>query len=629
MSKVERSTSFLWGFLVVALLVGLSHQPSFPVSYVYLNGESYLEVEIPDTVSLTADCAQPGNRLKGEIFLDLNENGGVDGGEPLVQFVYINDGIPTVENEEGDEIPGDDDAQANGQVLHYMDLLEEDIKITSTPVQLILRITDEDASWAQAMLRIIPPTVARPCIGGTVIDASTAAPLDTIVVMAEEVVTQEVKVTLTDEEGRYVLKLQAGTWQVFAGEPFGYYAPSDTQVAALGADDSTVVGIVLSPYPCFVTGKVDSTGGKPVPGITVMAMSSGFDSYVSHTGADGSYRIGLFPETYDVYPLFLPSGYATWPPNRRNVGVDSGATFENQNFSLMRSTCHIEGRVTYEAGGSAGEVTVSAFTSGGYRYATTTDLEGNYFLTMLPAAYFLSAEREGYEVISPLPGFYLGVTINYDQTLTGYDFVIAPSGGEPLSISGTVTYKATGDFASDVYVVIYNDQEDSPLGWGFAETDGNGHYEFADIPAGTWLIGAYQPGYSSDPPLREQILFFGGPPATEQDFQLMPGTGIPHGPEATVPKGFCLFQNRPNPFNAGTLIAFTLSDVESERVTLRIFNVLGQEVRTLVNGYQRAGLHLVRWDGCDHLGCRVASGIYLCELRAGGERQTRKMVLLR
>lgn len=619
----------LGGLLVLAILVSLSNETSEAISYVLLDGESYVEVEIPDVVDLTADCAQPGNRLTGRFFLDLNENGIVDGAEPVTQLVYINDGIPTLENESGDDIPGDDDAQVNGLVLRQMEFTEEDVKITSTPVQLILRVNDQDGSSAQAMLRIIPPAIARPCIGGTVTDEGSGEPLDTVVVRAEEVTTAEVKATVTDGQGRYVLKLQAGTWQIFAREHYGYYAPSDTQIIVLGAADSTAVDVSMSAYPASITGMVSSAKKGPVPGVKIMAVSENEDTYTGCSGPDGSYRIGVTPGTFDIYPFSLPLDFAYLPGMYTAVMVDSGAAVEGKNFTLGRTTAHVQGRVTYQAGGPAGMVTIIAFWVGGYYYATTTNVDGGYYLTMLPATYLITVQREGYEVVSPPPGFYFGVPISYDQTLSGYDFVIAPEVGDPLSISGTVTYQASGDPVAGAYVVIYDDREDSPLGWNFAETDTNGHYQFGDVSAGTWLIGVYQPGYGSDPLLREQVLAPGAPPAIQQDFQLVQGTGITPGSQIAVPRGFSLFQNHPNPFNSGTLIAYTLSRTEPGPVTVRIFNVLGQEVRILVDENQGAGLYLVRWDGRDRGGGEATSGIYFCELQAGGRRQIRKMVLLR
>jgi plastocyanin len=89
-----------------------------------------------------------------------------------------------------------------------------------------------------------------------------------------------------------------------------------------------------------------------------------------------------------------------------------------------------------------------------------------------------------------------------------------------------------------------------------------------------------------------------------------------------APVSFELRQNFPNPFNPATAITFSIPETGS--VTLKVFNLLGGEVATLVNGRLSAGLHSVLWDAKD-----AASGRYLYRLEAGGITQTRGMVLLR
>lgn len=61
---------------------------------------------------------------------------------------------------------------------------------------------------------------------------------------------------------------------------------------------------------------------------------------------------------------------------------------------------------------------------------------------------------------------------------------------------------------------------------------------------------------------------------------------------------------------------------------LLIFNVQGQQVRSLVAGFEPAGFHAVLWDGQDDLGLPVASGLYIYRLQAGGLVKTQKMVLI-
>jgi hypothetical protein len=92
--------------------------------------------------------------------------------------------------------------------------------------------------------------------------------------------------------------------------------------------------------------------------------------------------------------------------------------------------------------------------------------------------------------------------------------------------------------------------------------------------------------------------------------------------EADLPRVFELRQNYPNPFNPATSISFALP--EASTVSLRVYNVLGQEVRTLIDGRMEAGLHTVNFDARG-----MASGMYFYRLDTGANVETRKMTLLR
>jgi hypothetical protein len=92
--------------------------------------------------------------------------------------------------------------------------------------------------------------------------------------------------------------------------------------------------------------------------------------------------------------------------------------------------------------------------------------------------------------------------------------------------------------------------------------------------------------------------------------------------------GYQLQQNYPNPFNPRTIINYRLAF--DNFVELAIYNLSGQQIRTLVSIYQPAGSHQVEWDGRDESGQPVASGIYFYQLKAGNDfAATKKMVLLR
>jgi hypothetical protein len=97
--------------------------------------------------------------------------------------------------------------------------------------------------------------------------------------------------------------------------------------------------------------------------------------------------------------------------------------------------------------------------------------------------------------------------------------------------------------------------------------------------------------------------------------------------EPSLPSGFTLSQNYPNPFNASTEIRFSLA--RAGEITLTIYNLLGQEVRTIASGRYAAGEHRLSWDGTDHAENPCASGLYLYRLATDYSIQAKKMLLLK
>ena len=95
---------------------------------------------------------------------------------------------------------------------------------------------------------------------------------------------------------------------------------------------------------------------------------------------------------------------------------------------------------------------------------------------------------------------------------------------------------------------------------------------------------------------------------------------------AAIPNQFSV-SNYPNPFNISTSISFSLP-ISSE-VSLIIYNLLGQKVKTVTNDWFEAGYHTLTWDGTNEFGSVVASGIYFYKLRAGDNVVIKKMSLLK
>ncbi|MGB2867922.1 MAG: T9SS type A sorting domain-containing protein, partial [Bacteroidota bacterium] len=99
-------------------------------------------------------------------------------------------------------------------------------------------------------------------------------------------------------------------------------------------------------------------------------------------------------------------------------------------------------------------------------------------------------------------------------------------------------------------------------------------------------------------------------------------TSVEEPTEVGRPNVFTLSQNYPNPFNPSTRIEYTIT--QDGPVALRVFNVVGQEVRTLVNDYQSAGHHVAQFNAS-----ALPSGIYFYRLQSGSNIEMKKMILIK
>jgi hypothetical protein len=115
------------------------------------------------------------------------------------------------------------------------------------------------------------------------------------------------------------------------------------------------------------------------------------------------------------------------------------------------------------------------------------------------------------------------------------------------------------------------------------------------------------------------------------EFELIVGTAAfienSDWQKQTTPKTFSLGQNFPNPFNAGTTLLYQVA--EPSHVSIKVFNIDGQEIRRLINQPQNTGRYQVRWDAKSDDARVMGSGVYFIHLEAGSFRQIRKVLLVR
>ena len=184
----------------------------------------------------------------------------------------------------------------------------------------------------------------------------------------------------------------------------------------------------------------------------------------------------------------------------------------------------------------------------------------------------------------------------------------------------------------DVLAIVNHILENVSLtGEGFdrANCNGDGYVDILDALGIVNLIlgmGECNPGSCRAQVTPEAMEFIGSlePYLTDADFASF--LVLLHG-ESFVPGEYGLSQNYPNPFNSETRVDFQIP-VEG-RVTLTIFNALGQQIRIVTDGQHEADFHTQMWDGRDDSGDRVASGVYYYQLKSGDFIQTKKMLLMK
>ena len=121
------------------------------------------------------------------------------------------------------------------------------------------------------------------------------------------------------------------------------------------------------------------------------------------------------------------------------------------------------------------------------------------------------------------------------------------------------------------------------------------------------------------------------PLSVQSDVQEFNVVSVEPDESSQIPQFFSLSQNFPNPFNPATVIQYELPGpgVKTSRAILKVYDLLGREVQTLVDKDYAPGAYEISWDGTNEEGAQVSSGIYIYQLKFGNFVSSKKMILLR
>ncbi len=283
-------------------------------------------------------------------------------------------------------------------------------------------------------------------------------------------------------------------------------------------------------------------------------------------------------------------------------------------------------------------------------YMADTDSLGAYSITNLPPGdYVVLAVPLGHYV----PSFYstLGssrrwidaskISIN-GNSVAGITIYVVPmlrNATGYSSIKGSVTsstptsFGSMGKLSSAVGIegsMVYAVDNSSGLVAGYGVTNTDGSFTIAELAPGSYSVSVDKVEYTATTPATATPTYdaaTGAAVASTVSLTIDALVTDISQDHSAVPESYLLEQNYPNPFNPTTQILFSLP--KTEKISLIVYNLLGQKVAALVDGLLGQGTHAVTWNGRDSHGFQVPSGVYFYTLKTASFVASKKMVMLK
>ena len=611
------------------------------VTNLKLNGQQEITVaKVPTLVIMTCDLAKPGNRLVGGVYGDFNENGGFDPFERNWdwRYGYLIDGIGWITDPTTPlaAIMGDE-TDVDGKLRVTFPLLQQHANIWPRG-NIFIHLKDEDGTEAQAVIHInIPPVT--PMIKGRITSTVTGNPISGINLQLAQIVTSggaEFHNAYSDKNGEYAVTVKPGTWQimVLVGSRNGSFKNPQAVTVTVAAEETVTQNFSLASYGSFIQGFLKKKNNDPVAGAIISAMNySDYSNVTSQSDSTGYYKLGVnagkvlvrMKQDNDISSVW-PLGYYT-TPSEITLDVNAGQTV-TQNFTFEPYTGFVEGACLVD--GQPADfvrVHVEYIATQGSQWGVSegyTDINGRYHIGVRPGSVTnMQIFSINYEIVSSTWGN-TQFAVAEGQTVTGKDFTMRLYQGTNR-ISGKIS-NADGSPATHVYVVAVEENTYFVYTYLYAYTDQQGRFEFNNLVDGNWRVGGFKKDASIKPNFHYHTLE-NGKMVTDADFTVTSTTAVP-ATEKSQPASFHLYANHPNPFNPQTIIQYRVPEQGAGKpVRLSVSDLLGRELKILVNEPQPSGEHRAIWDGFDNRGQRVASGVYFYTMAAENYRETRKMVL--
>lgn len=362
--------------------------------------------------------------------------------------------------------------------------------------------------------------------------------------------------------------------------------------------------------------KISAVNGNGESGLTEVLSVRPSTSVVDILIVNGFDRINGTVNTFDFIKRFAPSvvnqGYA--------FNSCANEAIENGNISLIDYDIVLwisgEEGTTDESFSNTEQIFVEAFLeNGGKIFVSGSEIgydlvdQGSssdqfFYENYLKAQYVLD-QVPTYTVSGTSSGIFSNLTnLNFDNGSHGTYNVDYPDGIK--SIGGSISNLNYNGFDPTLY--------------GGAGIQYEGTFGISIIPGKVVYLGipfeTLYPESTRDSVMARVLTFF----------KTITGISSHTNP---ITDDFQLLQNYPNPFNPSTTISYSLNNTTTMHVQLKIYDLLGREVLSLIDEQKKVGKHEVTWDGRNEHGEPVASGIYIYRLQVGENAKFRKMTLVR
>ncbi len=524
---------------------------------------------------------------------------------------------------------------------------------------IIARNRDGESAPSDTVTIEVQKVVRNSVLTGVVTDENTGSPLKHVWVYAVRTDKAMPAIQRTNGEGQFKFRLSAGDYYVRFFK-YGYLPEfyndkkfiTDADKITLADNDSLVITAALTKFDSTqiftLSGTVTDSSGNPVKArIKTFSLQGRMFTRISKPGFTdslGNYSVKVVkgdsvavfmrpfnrreykPEFYNDKKDFREADkiFIDGDVQGINFVADSKPTYENL----------LGGKVTDENSTPLQAVVALIRLKDNHRKPrhrriALTDSLGNYqFTNVVPGKYIAFAMARGGFV----PTFYRAdseqtfrwkkadtLVIGDNTTINGIDFTLHSRQDSGFGlIRGYVKDNSSNPLEG---VMVYAVDTNNNIA-ASSSTEKDGSYRIDGLIPGSYSLYFEKVGFKEASAQNVTLDYSQNVEATaDADLNEEPVTSVENNGGLVI-DNYKLFQNYPNPFNPTTVIKYAVPN--ESFVTLKVYNLLGEEVKTLVNGYKKSGIYEVNFNAKN-----LGSGVYFYSLKAGNFYTVRKMILLK